>query len=140
MSPSFAKSGANGPPSQAFFIQDFPSHTPDPFLVDKPRENPTHTDLSRPLLSFLSKLKCPKKFAGPFANYDFSASKHGAKLVFTAQGKYVDEDEIAKGGGVDSLAKAVQQLGLEVSPRGMWEIELSVSPSQGFAVPREWKS
>lgn len=33
---------------------------------------------------------------------------------------------MARGGGIDSLAKAVQELGLEVSSRGTWEVELSV--------------
>ena len=71
---------------QAFWIQDFPSHSPSP-SISKPRLDPTHTSYSLPFLDYLAHLRCSKPFLSPFLNYYFSSATPGVQLVETRLGR-----------------------------------------------------
>jgi len=90
---------------------------------------PSPTDA---LTSPLAALDVPKRFVQPASQYDFSASSD-VRLVHSTQGKYSLAHDEKKGGGLASLASAVQALGLALPPGpggtglGRWEVEATGS-------------
>ncbi|BGP45300.1 hypothetical protein JCM10450v2_001118 [Rhodotorula kratochvilovae] len=105
----------------AFFVMDFPYSPTD---EKDPFKNPTHTQFSKSFFQVCYLLDVPKRFVGPAANYDFSTARD-VRLVHSTQGKYHPSKEWNKGGGLASLASAVQSFGF--APGGKWEIEATGS-------------
>ncbi|GAA5851039.1 hypothetical protein JCM3766R1_004158 [Sporobolomyces carnicolor] len=114
----------------AFYVQDFPLLVGDPRpstdsnSPQSPFDNPTLTQFSKNFIQIIAQLGAPKAFVSRFAPYDFSASDH-VRLVHSIQGKYTEADKFDKGGGLASLARAVESLGFQ--PGGKWDIEATGS-------------
>ncbi|GAA5936937.1 hypothetical protein JCM3775_002749 [Rhodotorula graminis] len=105
----------------ALFVVDFPYAPSD---VKDPFKNETHTQFSRSFLQVCFTLDIPKRFVQPASQYEFLASSD-VRLVHSTQGKYVLARDEKKGGGLASLASAVQALGF--APGGTWELEATGS-------------
>ncbi|GAA5937021.1 uncharacterized protein JCM15063_000130 [Sporobolomyces koalae] len=116
----------------AFYVHDFPLLPEEPHVDLSPYQNPTHTQFSKNMFQVLTKLGTPKAFLKGGKNYNFSGSRD-VRLVHSIQGRYTDGDDFDKGGGLASLAKAVDSLGF--SKGGTWQIEATGS-SLGQYPPR----
>jgi len=103
-------------------VHDFPRlptyHSKDP------RENPTHTTFSLPVLELLIKMGVPNKATGPFRDYDFSSSA-GVFSIPSCQGTAEGWDQMDRAGGLVGLANAVKALAIE--PGGKWRVEATGS-------------
>lgn len=114
----------------SIWVQDFPQLASAP--PASPSLNPTHTPFSSGLLDFLllfatgvpkTKTAAYKSFTDPFRLFDFSASKD-VRLVTSLAGSYDGPDAVDQGGGMTSLAKAIE--GLQPREKGKWKVEYLV--------------
>ncbi|GAA6054986.1 hypothetical protein JCM3770_000479 [Rhodotorula araucariae] len=105
----------------ALFVMDFPYSPTD---ERNPFKNPTHTQFSKSFFQVCYLLNITKRFISPATSYDFSAARD-VRLVHSTQGKYYPSSEWNQGGGLASLASAVQSFGF--APGGKWEIEATGS-------------
>ncbi|BGP13133.1 hypothetical protein JCM10213_000289 [Rhodosporidiobolus nylandii] len=108
----------------ALYIQDFPT-------ADDPGStaalNPTHTRFSSALYTFLTSPSLSLSSSPIFRSLleelrhiDFSSSDR-LELVTSLAGSWEGKGEIRKGGGFDSLARAMR--GLEPREKGKWKVE-----------------
>lgn len=107
-------------------MQDFPQLAAPVKAV----ANPTHTDFSRAFLSFLSSPQLGlmsnaqhSVFVNALGGFDFGKSRN-VQLVSSLAGTFSGEGGLAKAGGLDSLAQAIDRL--EPRPSGKWKVEYLV--------------
>ncbi|GAA5830634.1 hypothetical protein JCM11251_002542 [Rhodosporidiobolus azoricus] len=108
----------------AIWIKDFPMLMPAAGAVP---ENSTHTRFSASLWRFLdssalnlSSAAVGKRLLDDFRLFDFTTSKD-IQLVTSLAGVWEGEEEVERGGGLDSLARAMAAL--EPRQDGKWKIE-----------------
>lgn len=95
------------------WIQDFP-------LAQGPA---VHTDFSRPLSELLVALNTPAHFFPSFNLYDYSASRDTVKLVVSHRGIYTGWPNVERGGGINSLARAVKAFNFRPGGRMVLECQ-----------------
>ncbi|BGO98246.1 hypothetical protein NBRC10513v2_002638 [Rhodotorula toruloides] len=109
----------------SLWVQDFPQLASAP--PASPALNPTHTPFSSGLLEFLlsdatglPKTASYKPYTDLFRLFDFSSSKD-VRLVTSLAGSYEGSDAVEQGGGLTSLARAIE--GLQPRDKGKWKVE-----------------
>ncbi|GAA5979112.1 hypothetical protein JCM10908_002808 [Rhodotorula pacifica] len=116
----------------AFYVHDFPLLAANAHFAAtggeelgklNPLDNSTHTQFSRSFIQVCIKLAIPQLFLSRAKLYDFSCSGN-VRLVHSIQGLH-SKAEYNKGGGLASLANAVNGLGFAAG--GHWEIEATGS-------------
>lgn len=112
----------------SIWVQDFPQLVSAPLA--SPALNPTHTPCSSGLLDFLlsdaiglPKTAAYKPYTDLFRMFDFSSSKD-VRLATSLAGSYDGSDAVEQGGGLTSLARAIE--GLQPRDKGKWKVEYLV--------------
>ena len=120
-------------------VQDFPFLPPTSATPKSPADNPTHSPMfSLPLCQLFERFQIPGPFLEFFGRCDWTESGRddSMRLVVCNSGTWVGWEEMEKGGGLLSLANAVEDCGFE--EEGTWEVEAAVSSysSPSCRIPR----